>query len=394
MQPPLLFTHYIIAGVEASLARVQAAYVVPETDRQQAWQILSFAFKLEDAWPMARALLLTLAPKMEMAGFREEWIPYLAKGLHCAQTVGDVRTTAECELQIGILHRLMSRFEEAASWLTLSIEHFAKQHDIQGRARALNELAWLEQLQHHYEAAERCVEQALALAATTPQICADAWRIKGMIAIGRRQWAEATDSHHQALRLFQELGDIRKAAWSMQNTGYALKELGELEEAVHYLQQAAATLQQLQDQHHLAIVWMNLASVFVSQKNLQAGYELFVVTQEVFERHGDLLNQAHTLTNQGIALLQLNEPVTAQSMFRKAAQIYQTLGDSVWYINALDGLVMALIASGQCGEAVQMADEAFALLPRIQHSAYYDSLLKKLTDHRAEAEAQVSVAVC
>ncbi len=394
MRSQTLFTNYIIAGVEASLARVQAAeHVVPESDRQQAWHLLSFGLKLDDAWPVTRELLLALAPKMELAGFREEWIPYLEKGIQCAQKVGDGLVAAECELQIGMLYQLMSRFEDASSWLLISIEHFDAHNDTQGQARALNELAWLEQLQHHYEAAEQHVARSLALSATDQQICADAWRIKGMIAIGRRRWQEAVSSHLQALNIFQELGDVRKMAWSMQNMGYALRELGQLDEAKYHLESAAKTLQQLQDHHHLAIVWMNLANVFLSQDNPQSAYELFMVAQEKFEKHGDLLNQAHTLTNQGIALLKLGKLVIAQSMFRKAAHVYRALDDWIWHINALDGIVMALTASGQYSEALQIADQALAILPQIRSSTYYENLLGKLTEHRSAAESMVSATV-
>ena len=75
--PQALFTNYIIAGVGASLARVRTAeYVVADVDRQQAWHLLSFALKVEEAWPVTRALVVALAPKLELAGCREDWIPY------------------------------------------------------------------------------------------------------------------------------------------------------------------------------------------------------------------------------------------------------------------------------------------------------------------------------
>ncbi len=394
MQAQLLFTNYIIAGVEASLARVRAAeYVIPQTDRQQAWQILSFALKVEGAWSVTRELLLALAPKMEMAGFREEWIAYLEKGINCAQKIDDVQAIAECEIQIGILYRLMSRFEEASSWTTMSVEHFAAHNNTHGQARALHELAWLAQLQHDYERAERHIADIAALSLIDEITYADIWRVKGMIAMGRRQWTEAVHSHRQALSLFQQTNDVRKIAWSMQNIGYALKELGVLDEAGDYLKQAAETLQTLQDHHHMAIVWMNLANVLVRQENPQLACEFFVAAQEIFEKQGNLLNQAHVLTNLGIAYLELGEPTVAQSMFRKASALYLSLGDLTWHINALDGSVMALIASGEYVDALQLADQALVLLPQIRNSSYYENLLEKLTEHRSEAELRVSVTV-
>ncbi|MBX3011637.1 MAG: tetratricopeptide repeat protein [Caldilineaceae bacterium] len=392
MQLDSLFTTYIQAGTQTSLHRVQAAApVVPESDRQQAWHILSFALKVPTVWSTTRQLLLALATKMELAGFREEWIPYLVKGLDCAQNLDDYQTAAECELQIGLLYRLMSRFEEAHQWTATSLAHFAAQGDTTGQARALNELAWLEQLQHHYAEATGYVERAQALLRENDTELAMCYRVRGMIAIAQREWAQARDWQSQALRLFQEQGEERKVAWSMQNLGYALKELGNHEEAAHYLQQAAEVLQQLQDYYHLAIVQMNLANVLVWRAAAERARELLVAAQQTFQRHSDRFNQAHSLTNLGVVLLELQEYAEAQTNFRTAAQLYQTLGDQIWYINALDGLVLALTRSGQLTEAIQTADDALALLPTIQNSAYYTNLQQLLVKHRIEAESQQQI---
>ncbi|MCB0061974.1 MAG: tetratricopeptide repeat protein [Caldilineaceae bacterium] len=386
MNSQTLFNNYIIAGVEASLARVRAAeYVVPEADRQQAWQILSFALKVDEAWPVTRELLLELAPKMEMAGFREEWIPYLEQGLYYAKCVGDGQVAAGCELQMGILYRLMSQYEEAHQLIQASVVQFVKQNHAVGQANALNELAWLAHLQHHYAAAEKYVEQAIALSTSDQQVLANARRIQGMIAIGNRQWTEAVDLHHQALTLFQQLDDKRKSAWSIQNIGYALNELGRLDEAESYLRQAIERLQMLNDSYHLAIAKMNLANVLVNQGNATPAHELFVAAQQVFETHGDRLNQARVQTNLGIVLLDLQVYSDSQARFRIAARLYEDLGDQIWHINALDGLVMALTSNRQYSDAIEIADKGLALLPNIYGTAYYENLLGKLTNHRNEA---------
>jgi hypothetical protein len=79
-------------------------------------------------------------------------------------------------------------------------------------------------------------------------------------------------------------------------------------------------------------------------------------------------------------------------MFRAAADLYKNVGDQIWHINALDGLVMALTMNGQYADAVDLVDEAMALLPAIYQSAYYENLREKLTTHRAEAAAMMTVA--
>ncbi|MCB0127092.1 MAG: hypothetical protein KDE58_32750, partial [Caldilineaceae bacterium] len=121
-----------------------------EEMRQQALHTLSYAFGEADLWPLVRELLQALAPKMELAGHREDWLPYLQRGREESERFGDATLAAECNLQIGIIYRLLSDFAEARKNFTASIAQAAQNQDIHNQARGLNELAWLEHLQHHY----------------------------------------------------------------------------------------------------------------------------------------------------------------------------------------------------------------------------------------------------
>lgn len=60
-----------------------------------------------------RALLLTLAPKMEQAGFRQDWLSYLARRLDQAHSLEDRRAEAELNLQVGYLHLRLRQLDQA-----------------------------------------------------------------------------------------------------------------------------------------------------------------------------------------------------------------------------------------------------------------------------------------
>ena len=255
MQPQTLFTNYIIAGITALLVRVQAAaYVVPEADRQQAWHLLSFGLKLDDAWPVTRELLLALAPKMELAGFREEWIPYLVKGIQCAQKVGDEVTVAEYELAIGLIYHLLRQFDESLNWIRVSFERFRAQGDIRGQARTLNELAWIEHLEHRYKNATKYANQALRLLPNDAPERAMSYRVRGMIAFYEGNLQKAINHHRQALKIFEQNGDQRRVAWSFQNIAIALQRQDNLEEAFDYYEKAVTILTRIGDTSSLGIV--------------------------------------------------------------------------------------------------------------------------------------------
>src|SRR5688500_9925781 len=79
---PALFRAYVLRGLQHVLACVRAtADLLADDVREEALHTLSFALRLDDAWPLVRDLLLAMAPKLEQVGYRDDWILYLVKGV-------------------------------------------------------------------------------------------------------------------------------------------------------------------------------------------------------------------------------------------------------------------------------------------------------------------------
>jgi len=384
MQSQTLFVNYIIAGLEASLARVDAAqYTLPEADRQQAWHLLSFALKLVDPWPVTRKLLIALAPKMEAAGFRTEWLPYLQKGLHCAEQRGDRHTIASCELQIGRLYRLLSHFEEAYRWTAASVEHFATV-DAQAQAAALNELAWLVHLQHHYDQAAAAVAQALQLLPAQDPERAMSYRVLGMIAIYQMKYQEAETYHRSALALLTE-EDATPRAWCLQNLALSLRYQERHDEAIPLFTQAAKILDRAGDVSNWGITQMNLGSAYYYAGETENALSYFDDARKVADRLQDKVQIARIYTYLGLAYLALHRFDDAEAAFQLAIGAYAALGDEGWRLNAVDGLAMVYLSSKQYAKAVALLDEAIAALPTIAHLPNYAYLHQSLHEHRAAA---------
>ncbi len=382
MQPQTLFTNYIIAGITALLARVRAAaYIVPEADRQQAWHLLSFGLKLDDAWPVTRDLLLALAPKMELAGFREEWIPYLVKGIQCAQKVGDDLVAAECELQIGMLYRLMSRLEEAEHWTTASVKRFVEHMDAQGQARAFNELAWLEQLQRRYAEATCHVEQALAILNELDPERAMCYRVQGMIAIGQGRFQDAERYHRKALAGFEAQKDYRKTAWGLQNIAYTLREIKDFEQAIPLYQKAEVILKEINDSYHWAVVNLNLGITLYHAGKSENALVPYNNAQNVFSRMQNKLSLAHTHSNLGLCYIAQQQYELAENAFQTAMTIFAEIHEQGWLVNSMDGLAMTYIATKQYQKAISVLEQACKMLPAIAETLNYKYLCDSLAEH-------------
>ncbi len=382
-----VFQDYIRAGVQASLARVQAAeHIVPELDRQQAWHMLSFALDVPEVWDVTCALLLALAPKMEQAGFRQAWMVYLVEAHKQSKNWNDWQAAAEFELQIGLLHRLLSHFDEARQWTSASVEHFAALGFSEGEARALNELAWVENLLQHHSIASQYARQALALV-NEPLVNAMSYRVLGMIAQDQANWNDAEIFHHQSLALFKKLNHKRFIAWGMQNLAIALNWQGKFQEAIKLYRQAAKILAVLSDKQHEAIVLMNLALTYQNNRQFARALISGIQAKAILEKLGDKLNLARVETNLGLVYYRLLKFEQAINSFRISSQYHADLGNKHLALNALDGLAMSLIALKQYEDAINILTQALNELPTIFNKPNHSYLLESMTKHLDEAEA-------
>lgn len=380
------FHQYIRAGVQASLARVQAEHVVPETDRQQAWHILSFALNVPEVWDVTRALLLVLAPKMEQAGFREEWLCYLEQGLRQSQKLGDDITTAELQFEIGLLCRLQSEFGRAQFFLSASVDSATVLRHTYGQRRAYNELAYLAFLQHRYQEAETYVQQALFLSDEEDAERAMSYRVKGMIEIDHNRWQDAETYHRNALRLFEKYNNRRKIAWSLQNIGYALRGQQKYVDAISYLMQAGTILSELRDIFHWAIVQMNIGIAYMYNMQPNEAQPYYVHAETSFRRLGSKQFQAKVNINFGLNYLALNDLRQAEQAFALSIELFHQLGDDSERLNAMDGLALVYLAQKQFEKATDLLNQALAELPIIIGKPIYEYLAKSLHGHLEEAQ--------
>ncbi|MCB0063604.1 MAG: hypothetical protein KDE19_15885, partial [Caldilineaceae bacterium] len=131
----LAYLYRLVTTVEGPLS---------EDLRHQVTHTLTYGLAVDANWPVARDLLLATASDMELAGYREDWLPFLQQGVTQGLHLHDLAAVAECRLQIGMIYRMVSEFDLAHQELQKSIAGFATVEAAHDQARALNELAWLE----------------------------------------------------------------------------------------------------------------------------------------------------------------------------------------------------------------------------------------------------------
>lgn len=384
-----LFQDYLCAGLQLVLAQVQAAEpLVPDELRRQAWHLLSYAFESAAAWPLARDLLLALAPKLEQAGYRGEWVPYLTQGLALSEQLGDGLAAAELRLYIGQLHRLQSRWQAAKELLTGSAEAFAQLGEQRGQARALNQLAYLAWQQHQPDEVARLAHTALALLAEGDIERAMSLSALGLAAIEQHRWQEAEAHHRAALQIRTQHGDRRLMAWSLQNVGYALRGQGRHEETVAYFEEAIAVLTTVHDPAHCAIAQMNLGVTYSLMEASAKALELYLAAESTFRQVGDDFNLAKVLTSKGIDYWSLDAWQDAEHVFVESIDLFKKLSEESLYLNALNGLGITYLGQGLYDKALATFEAVRKDLPHIQDTSAYHLLAKVIPSQIAQALEQ------
>ncbi|MBX3013625.1 MAG: tetratricopeptide repeat protein [Caldilineaceae bacterium] len=388
-QYPALFIQYILRSVHAARAGVEeAGMTFPDEVRDRALHVLSFALHLEEAWPAGRDLLLALAPKMEMAGHRDDWLPYLQQGLAGSQQANDALAAAELQLHIGHLYRLQSQFEPARRALEASVEEFAKVGNANGQARTLNQLARMAWHQRQFPVAQRLATTALALLPDTDPERAAGLSTLGLVAVSWYQWQEAKSYFENALQIYTDHSDQRRAAWNLQHLGNVSRNQGDYVQAARYYEKAIHVLTTIQDWYNCAITQMEFGIFYWLTDQPAQALALYDVAEAYFRKSQDFLYLAKLSTNQGLGHLTLEAWQKAIQRFKDSADLYQTMGDRFGTLNALDGLGLAYEGLGAYDEAIAVFETALDQLSLLKDDPNADLLRQELTAHLQATQAK------
>ncbi len=386
-----IFKGYVIISTQRILTRVrQAENLLPANDEKQALHTLSYAFKLPKAWSDVRNLLLAMAPKMEQAGRRDAWMPYLEQGIHQSQKLGDEETAAELQLQLGVLYQLRSEYETARTHLEMSSKGFERLNAPRDQARALNRLAYVARFRRQFEEATRLVDTARRLLGEKDVELAYSFFVLGLVALDKRAWQEAVDFSSKALSLWEQTNDQRMMGRSLITLGAALLPLEEYQEAIDVCQKAIAIFEEIQDPVYKAIAQMHLGNVYLSLEQPLKAMELYLPAKRRFRQVQDQLRLAHINHNIGMAYLQLRQWEKAEEAYLLSIKKWELIGNIERLANSMNGLGLTYLAQSQFTKAQTVFEKALSQLTRIKNEPGYEHWFKILTAHLQQASQEVN----
>jgi tetratricopeptide (TPR) repeat protein len=387
----MVFREYLRRSVRRALAEARAAESgLPAEQREQALQTLTFALDATDAWPEARDLLVALAPKLDRAGWREEVVPYLLRGMAVSESTGDDLGLAELRLQLAMVHMVMGKLDEAYGELIASAADFDRLEDRRNRVRALNRAAYVARMQRRYPEAAALVETAAALVEPGDSEEAYGDFVAATLALDAEEWTRAMAGFNKSLAGWERLGDTTMIARNLTNLGIALRGAGRAGEAVACYERAIELMEQGADDINVAATRMNLGNVFWTTGQPALALEQYRRAELVFRQANDQLRMASVAQNMGLAYTDLGEFELAQTMFQTSIEYQRQRGNRRGIANSLDGLGVVLRAQGNRVAAEATFREALELLDTLAGQPGTASLRQEVEEHLREMEESES----
>ena len=377
-----LFHRYISRSIEALATQIgPAPQELNSETREQAWHLLDYALKLAHGWQVAGQLLLTLAPLMEREGFRREWLPFLERGVACAQRAGDLRGEAHLALYVGRLFRLRTDYGAANQWLERSATLFQQVDDGARRARALNQLAYVARLQNNFDHAKALVTEAFALLDEDDVERASCHWVLGTIANVLLQWDEGEYHNRRAYEIWQTAGDQQRAAWGLQNLGHTLRGAGRYTEAAANIERAIQLLGELHDPVNQAIARMGLGIIHIYNHAPDKALALFQLAEPIFRQVGDQLHLAMVYTNMTIVQRDLGHFAASAQSGQRALYHAQVINDPKIAANAADELGTTHLANEDYAEAEATLTTGLELIAQVPPDSFQSLVQNSLREH-------------
>ena len=268
------------AGADEALSwcEVERANLVAAT-KQAAQQGLH-----DIAWKLPVAAMMCF----ELHGYRAEWLTTHRIALASARESGDRLGEARVLNNLGIVLG-EQRADDAIGYFERALAIFREIGDRRGQAQATNNLAFSYRFLGRHEDAVSALLAALDLQREVGARRGEAIALcnLGESYLDLGQYAEAMARSEEALAVAREIGGVRLEGYAQYNLGRAHLELGSIAEAVGLLEQALG----------------------------------------IHRGAGDKYGEAQDLQQIGIAHIRAGKPEDARIAWRRACEIFESLGD-------------------------------------------------------------------
>ena len=247
------------------------------------------------------------------------------------------------------------------------------------RAKALEALAWLADVQYDMDRAEAAAEEGLRLseeAGIRGSLAASLRNILGDVALTRGDHERARELLEESLALRQKVGDRRFVPRVLAFLGNLSIEQEDYEQAKELYEESLALARDLGDTTALSIDLGNLGYIFLLEGEHERAMTLFEEAAALSRERKHRSMLVHAIDNWGwAALLLRGDYERAKVMYEESLVLCRELGEKVIASERLEGLACLSAAEGEAERAASLFGAAEALREAVafRHSPQEDA---------------------
>ena len=385
---PQLFREYILSSAQQALTQVQssAEWVTTPDERDEILYALEFALDSSEASSLGFSLLEKLAPQMEQAGYRDDWIPYLQKGIARSRQEQNVAMEAGLSLQLGILQQLLANFDEAHRLFESSLQGFQQIGDQRHQAQVLNRQAQVLRSQQKPSEANQLAQAALDLLEPKDAERALSYATLGGISYDDGNYENALDYYEQALTIRQNEDNPRQIAWNLTNIGATLKRLERHTEAMARYAEAIDLLDDASDPVLKGVATMNLGNVYMELDEPRTALGMYEQAKQPLQETKSEWYLAMLYHNVGSAKHQLKEWQDAEEAYLTSIELHRKHGNITLMVDSMDDLASTYMAQNKHEQATVFLQAALRELKKMQIESGHNKLQSTLTNRLQDVQ--------
>jgi tetratricopeptide (TPR) repeat protein len=203
----------------------------------------------------------------------------------------------------------------------------------------------------------------------------------------RGDYQRALEFTQRALGMRKKIGDRRSIALSLNNLGLVYQDSGQFKQALDAFEQALGIRRDIGDLVGVSITLNNLGTVAQDQRDDQRALALFTEAHEVAKETGDRNRIALVLTNLGETYNRLGDAKEAIRYLKQAEDLADELGDKLGLAEAVRGLGKAYLSQREFIKARECTARAVSLFSEIQSKVQVGVALRSLGEVTAAATA-------
>jgi predicted ATPase/class 3 adenylate cyclase len=284
-----------------------------------------------------------------------------------ARAAADIDVVEEARLmqKEAMVPLRLGRYPQALRRLTQALRTLT---DVPGegaatqRARLLGWYATVLQYQRRPRTAIEWCEKAIAAAGDmrdARDALAHAYFILDWAYAALGKLDEAVYSE-RAVEIYEELGDLDRLAWVLNNLGGLTYLRGRWDDALELAERARATFKRIGDESQASIAALNIAEVRSDQGRMDEAEPVFREVLDVRNAAGNPLKIAEAWSLLGRHLARVGEHEEAFAVLEQARQLFEAEGDEEDLLTTDAWLIECRVLEGDGVSALPLAAEALA----------------------------------